>query len=335
MNGFPRNVRFSPPRLRRHAFTLVELLVVIAIIGILVALLLPAIQSARESARRTQCINNLRQMGLAVQTYHDARGNFPPGRERFDQFGVSWAFVILPYMEQQNIVDAHDDTKRVDDIDNATAMRTAVEVYYCPSRRIAEADRDFDDDDAPSKVQGLAAGGDYAANAGRHYLFGTVNRNTGQPAVPLVDQDEDLAGPIHTSSKVPARRVTDGLSNTIAVGERHIPPESPDAEPGRVHYRQGDTAFFAGDTPATIFAGTKGGFPETRFDDSDPESESDPDLNLSGQPANTKFGSEHAQICHFVFLDGHVEPISMDLDPEVLVLLASRADGRMIPGDRL
>ncbi len=335
MNGFSRNVRFSPSRPRRHAFTLVELLVVIAIIGILVALLLPAIQAARESARRTSCINNLKQIGIAVQNYHDSRGNFPPGRERFDQFGVSWAFVVLPYMEQQSIVDAHDPNLRVDDNGNALAMRTPVEGYYCPSRREAIADRDFDNDDSPSQVQGVAAGGDYAANAGRNYLYGTFDRNNGVPSVPEADLDPDLAGPIHSNSKVPARRVTDGLSNTIAVGEKHIPPEPADVDPGLVHYRQGDTAFYAGDTPHTIFAGAKGGFPETRFDDSNAETESDPVLNLEGQPANTKFGSEHAQICHFVFLDGHVDAISMDLEPEVLVLLASRADGRMIPGDSL
>src|SRR3954452_17861250 len=87
----------------RSAFTLVELLVVIAIIGILVALLLPAIQAARESARRTQCVNHLKQFGIALLTYHDVRGRLPSARSSHDQTGHTWYVDILPQMEGQNI----------------------------------------------------------------------------------------------------------------------------------------------------------------------------------------------------------------------------------------
>src|SRR6187200_208608 len=91
----------------RSAFTLVELLVVIAIIGVLVSLLLPAVQAARESARRTQCANHLKQLGLAGQNFHDIQGSFPPSRVSNDATDVNknwltWAVVILPYIEQQN-----------------------------------------------------------------------------------------------------------------------------------------------------------------------------------------------------------------------------------------
>ena len=98
-----------------RGFTLVELLVVIAIIGTLVALLLPAIQAARESARRNQCVNNLKQIGLAVQSRHDAKKLFPAGRlgrpasaagSGVNTFGVSWAFELLPYMEQMPLYQA-------------------------------------------------------------------------------------------------------------------------------------------------------------------------------------------------------------------------------------
>src|SRR5262245_58689459 len=122
---------------RRAAFTLVELLVVIAIIGILLALLLPAIQSAREAGRRTQCQNHLRQLALAVQLHHDARGYYPPGRlgttlhpGADGQYAVSRAFIVLPYLEQQAIFDSFVRDERVDDPVNATAMRSAIDVLY-------------------------------------------------------------------------------------------------------------------------------------------------------------------------------------------------------------
>src|SRR5262245_2029090 len=90
----------------RSAFTLVELLVVIAIIGILIALLLPAVQAARESARRTQCSNNLKQIGLAIQSYHDNTKYLPPSR--IADHWATWAVLILPYMEQESLYEQWD-----------------------------------------------------------------------------------------------------------------------------------------------------------------------------------------------------------------------------------
>src|SRR4051812_38072830 len=126
-------------RIARTGFTLVELLVVIAIIGILIAFLLPAIQAARESARRNQCQNNLKQMGLAIQSHHDTRKQFPMGRNRFDQKAVSWAYYILPYMEETAIYNSYIPTKEVFKEENKAAMRTPIETYACPSRRRAAA----------------------------------------------------------------------------------------------------------------------------------------------------------------------------------------------------
>src|SRR3954449_906745 len=105
-------------------FTLVEVLVVIAIIGILVAFLLPAIQAAREAARRNQCQNNLKQIGVAIQNHHDTRKVFPMGRNGIDQMAVSWAFFLLPYMEETAVYNSWDSKARVDDDKNANAMRT-------------------------------------------------------------------------------------------------------------------------------------------------------------------------------------------------------------------
>ncbi|MEM9185903.1 MAG: DUF1559 domain-containing protein [Planctomycetota bacterium] len=129
---------------RRRGFTLVELLVVIAIIGILVALLLPAVQSAREAARRTQCINNLRQVGLAVMNYADANGNrLPPGYEV--ALGSSQAqgnngivvngffSLILPYCEESSIQQQYDYDQGFDHVSNQPAVKTRVAIFNCPS----------------------------------------------------------------------------------------------------------------------------------------------------------------------------------------------------------
>jgi prepilin-type N-terminal cleavage/methylation domain-containing protein/prepilin-type processing-associated H-X9-DG protein len=109
----------------RSAFTLVELLVVIAIIGMLVALLLPAVQAAREAARRTQCTNNLKQIGLAFHNYHDVYRGFPPRN--------SWCLGLLPFLEQRPLYDQFDRNKSYTDAGNQTAVLTPVAVYSCPS----------------------------------------------------------------------------------------------------------------------------------------------------------------------------------------------------------
>ena len=129
---FPRPVPGRADRFQA-GFTLVELLVVIAIIGVLVGLLLPAVQSAREAARRIACTNNLKQVGLAVQLSHDVRNRFPAGRMTRDPYDVSWAFRLLPFMEEQAIYDARnpDTTVPCWDPSNALAFRSPVATYFC------------------------------------------------------------------------------------------------------------------------------------------------------------------------------------------------------------
>jgi prepilin-type N-terminal cleavage/methylation domain-containing protein len=126
----------SPPL---HGFTLVELLVVIAIIGVLVALLLPAVQAAREAARRTQCGNNLRQVGLALHIYHQAHGAFPVGGLEWRPYGdttkrqLAWSVFLLPHLEQQNLYDTLDLSKAFDAPENAEPAATILSVYICPT----------------------------------------------------------------------------------------------------------------------------------------------------------------------------------------------------------
>ena len=101
---------------RRRAFTLVELLVVIAIIGILIGMLLPAVQMVREAARRTSCLNNIKQLGLAVHNYHDTKRFIPPSRPA-DNF-LAWPVSLMPYLEQNNLYDAFDVDRLYEDQDS-------------------------------------------------------------------------------------------------------------------------------------------------------------------------------------------------------------------------
>src|SRR5687768_6007213 len=120
---------------RQRGFTLVELLVVIAIIGVLVALLLPAVQAAREAARRTQCSNNLKQIGLAMHNYHDTHKQFPPAYVA-DSNGTpmhSWRVLILPYIEANHIYDRYDQTQPWDSATNRQLLSEMPQTYRCLS----------------------------------------------------------------------------------------------------------------------------------------------------------------------------------------------------------
>lgn len=278
----------------RGGFTLVELLVVIAIIGILIALLLPAIQAARESARRSECMNNLKQMGVAVQTHHDIKKQFPMGRDGRNQYSVSWAYFILPQIEEQALYDAFDNSKPVDDPVNAPTMRTPIAVYACPSRRAPAADRNFDNNDdppAPDK-RGVSSLGDYAGNAGLEEDTGLEAEDYTGPGI----IDAAKAGPIFTGSNIGARRVLDGLSKTLAIGEKHIRPIEADWPEEMIHFEQGDTAFLAGDHIFSVLRCTEEGLATDEDDDED-----------------EKFGGPHPGVTQFVFLDGHVEAVSNDI----------------------
>ena len=126
---------------RRRGFTLIELLVVIAIIGVLIALLLPAVQSAREAARRAQCTNNMKQLGIALHSYHDAFGSFPPGGVVGGPYQnlLTWRAMILPMMEQTNLYDAINfdfiftGTSNVDGAAGYTVWNSVPETFLCPS----------------------------------------------------------------------------------------------------------------------------------------------------------------------------------------------------------
>src|SRR5947207_6325917 len=163
--------------LRRKAFTLVELLVVIAIIGVLVALLLPAVQMAREAARRTQCANHLKQLGLAAQNFHDIRNFVVPARVSNDATDanlnwVTWAVLLLPFVEQQNYYSQWDITRAYEQ-HNVQVTRQGVPVYFCPSRRKSTAA--FSNDTPNGGLSDFASCGGRGPNDGVN-AFGVPNQ---------------------------------------------------------------------------------------------------------------------------------------------------------------
>jgi prepilin-type N-terminal cleavage/methylation domain-containing protein/prepilin-type processing-associated H-X9-DG protein len=292
----------------KYAFTLVEVLVVIAIIGVLIALLLPAIQAAREAARRSQCVNNLKQIGLAVQNYHDAQRCFPSGRDGDKEFSISWAFSLLPYMEEDSIYQSRVPAQPTDAAVNSSAMGTPVAGFFCPSRRSPIADRTFVRHTTTPAVDD-GAGGDYAANAGSQ----SSSYGIDSAAQPLPHIDPTIAGPMFSLSHISAKQVVDGLSKTIAAGEKYLPPAKAGYSPDEAEVDQGDTAFFSGDEAQTVMRSSKDGLASDKTDSS-----------------NEKFGSDHAGLSNFIMLDGHAAPIHNDIDVVTFQRLTSIGDGETI-----
>src|SRR4051812_11082082 len=172
-------------RFSRKGFTLVELLVVIAIIGVLVSLLLPAVQAAREAARRSQCMNNLRQIGLALHTYHDTFRLFPPSYltvsggggsmgppdPESGDAGPGWTalMLILPQVEQTNLYNSFDVNAPSWAVKNAAPARQLVKTYICPSA--SHHSKTYDVVDDGGKILANFSRGNYVAHAGREDLW--------------------------------------------------------------------------------------------------------------------------------------------------------------------
>lgn len=342
-----------------QAFTLVELLVVIAIIGILIALLLPAVQAAREAARRSQCKNNLKQMGLGALNLENTYGHLPTGGWGWryagdpdrgfgeDQPG-GWYYNLLPYIEYGALhqIGSDGDPHLVTDQQQAGTLQrisTHIGMFYCPSRRGAELypythNQPYYNTALPVEFVGR---NDYAANAGslapgaissgpavsRRVMpdpradMGLYNERTLQFDITLPDGSfrEGGNGVVLVLSETTFAQITDGTTSTILFGEKHI------------RFDQYDTGTSAGNDQ-----GWDEGFDldVNRWTHLPPLPDSSLTPNDDGARSR-RFGASHSAGCQFVFCDGSVHLISNDVDPQVFLLLGSRADGEIVDASQL
>jgi prepilin-type N-terminal cleavage/methylation domain-containing protein len=311
----------------RTAFTLIELLVVIAIIGVLIGLLLPAVQKVREAANRMSCSNNLKQIGLALHNYHDTYKVFPPSRlgdQNSAPGYASWLVLIMPFVEQNNLYNQWDLTKTY--YLQQPAVRTAqVKTFYCPTRRSPMLSTQYDvpSNGVPNTQLYPGALGDYAGNGGQFYdsivdrpqcrgplCYSTVQVNNGQL--------------VSSQSQTSIQVISDGTSNTLLAGEKHVPlvyqgmsgpvPGTSPAPPN------GDGSIYNGDYCRNFIR--IGGAPSFNIGQGP--------TDTSG-PYHCKFGSYHPGVCQFVVADGHVTSVSNSIDMATLQSLCVINDGNVVP----
>jgi len=296
----------------KRGFTLIELLVVIAIISILVALLLPAVQQAREAARRTQCRNNLKQIGLALQNYHDLQKNLPAGyTSLWDSSGNDigpgwgWAALLLPQMEQQSLSHAIQFGDLIEAPANRGARTTQVHAYLCPSDSTLQtwSAKKYDTSGNTHATICEIASANYVG------VFGTT-----EPGV-------DGNGVFFRNSRIRFADITDGTSQTMCVGERSF-QLGPTTWAGVVtsanlYPEPGMSALPILNNAAGMTLGHTG------------------DQNLPNAPGSlqNQFSSQHPGGAHFLFADGHVAFLSQTMNYRVYIALSTRNGSEPIGGD--
>ena len=294
-----------------RGFTLVELLVVIAIIGVLVALLLPAVQMAREAARRSQCSNNLRQIALATLQFEDANKRLPPGAV-WDSSGISRGSIfvyLLPYLERSSLFSAIDLSQT--SIDGAMLpgsstpiASTVIPMLVCPS------------DPHPKQYYSVLAAHNYAASRGPTDVFNNPNCSCPNPWQNLsqapLDDPRNFAGPFtRVGTAVRLAEVTDGTSNTIFLGE--VRPKCSE------HARNG----WAASNDGNGFCSTLIPINYNSCDDNAANA-CNRSFNWSTELG---FRSLHSNGAFFAFGDGGVRFLSQTIDHQLYQYLGAKADG--------
>ncbi len=301
----------SVVRPRSRGFTLIELLVVIAIIGVLVALLLPAVQQAREAARRTQCKNNLKQLALALHNYLERSNCFPAGYfSALDAAGADtgsgwgWGAMLLGDLDQAPLLNTIDFRLDIKDPANAKARATSLSVFRCPSETFRQRFAVQDPTGAPLVPQILVAHANYVG----------VNGNGGvSDAISSLTSTND--GAFLRNLSLRAADISDGLSNTFLVGER-CSSMSLTSWVGAVTGGGVDSVRDPGsvEASAALVLGHCG-----------PHMPNNP-----GVTDADALSSFHPQGVHFVFCDGSVHFISANISQQVYDALATRAKGDIV-----
>ena len=302
----------------RQGFTLVELLVVIAIIGVLVSLLLPAVQAARESGRRTECSNNLKQFGLAIQNFHNTTNMLPPSHTSIastSDMGLYGTFfvIILPYIEAQPLYEQFDLSQPATaavNVNAAALPEAGLKIWRCTSRHSSAQKSDG----SPQ----VGAVGDYAIASvpapGCNYQWQWINLNQLYGAIVGAERIGGVWKPRTNFSDI-----LDGQSNTILMGEKHIFKDD---------LTRGGSA--GGSADGNIFVTQQAGWYESHTVRciSLPSG-----LGLGPNDNNAQryhmFGSWHPGICQFVLGDGSVRAIANTIDLTTLRQLGDRRDGEV------
>jgi len=308
---------------RRRAFTLIELLVVIAIIGALVALLLPAVQAAREAARRSQCVNNMKQIALAMHNYHDSNGCFPFALiQANDKYACFTG--ILPFLEQAPLFSAYNTNLGARKPDNTTVTSTKVAVYLCPSMPLPYAKPDIANGDNLAPTSYATSNGNAYANlySGRHLygepkgvIIGASTTNSGD-SNPLVT----LPCPAISVSSI-----SDGSSNTVFIGEQDYGLtndffSSTSTKAGQLRGGQG---VWAHGYPRGLNFSTWGKFNHHLVND---------DVT-SEENGIYSFRSQHSGGANFAFSDGSIRFVKTSIAKNIYRGLSTRAGGEVISSD--
>jgi prepilin-type N-terminal cleavage/methylation domain-containing protein len=309
-------------RNERRAFTLVELLVVIAIIGVLVALLLPAVQAAREAARRMQCANNQKQLALAIHNYHDTYGTVPWAASQ--GFGFTYHAHVYPFMEQMplyNIIQFQDPGEGSDNFPNSTfsiLAKTVVKGLKCPSEKTANVW-------APA-INGLSnrAVGSYVGCVGNDVTndvpqpAGTIDVRSGNGPMLVFH----VASAVNRVDSVKFKNITDGLSNTFLGGESPFSVVDPCTICDRMYG-------YSYDGDAANAASGNGDFSEVVCSTFYKMNRSMLKSTVSGDERELSFGSYHPAGCLMQMSDGSVRYVSESIDMTIWRAVGSRDGGEV------